>query len=191
MSRPLIIDDLNGIDLLRLIPTFTNEGKVDELNVQQLLTSGMSLLADKNGITVRNPIKKIANGTYFGSYVITGTLSNRQKLYLHVNQGLAKIFRNWFPNENAFKSLKVMAKPVNQFKRFKIYGNPIGTIPKDSATTHPEITEGDCTNGFTPDNQRKIDITGNNRDGIICGPCPNDAFPNPSDDASSSSKNSR
>ena len=63
-----IIEDLNGVDLLRLIPTFTNDGKVNKLNVQQLLTSVMSLLADEDGIAVRNPIKKIANGTYLGSY---------------------------------------------------------------------------------------------------------------------------
>ena len=112
---------MNGVDLLRLIPTFTNDGKVNKLNVQQLLTSGMSLLADK----------KIANGTYFGSYVITGTLSDRQSLYCHVNQGLAKIFRNWFPNENVLKSFKVVAKPVCQFKRLNVYGNRIGKIPKD------------------------------------------------------------
>ena len=46
-----------------------------------------------------------------------------------------------------------MAKPVNQYKMLGVYGNLIGTIPKDSATSHLEITEGDRTNGFTPDNQ--------------------------------------
>ena len=50
----IIIDDLNRVDLLRLIPSFTNEGKVNRLNVQQLLTSGMSLLADEDGIAIRN-----------------------------------------------------------------------------------------------------------------------------------------
>ena len=151
----------------------------------------MSLLADEDGIAIRNPIKKIASGTYFSSYVITGTLSDRQSLYRHANQGLAKIFRNWFPNESAFKSFKVMAKQFSQFKRLDVYGNPIGTIPEDSATSHPAITEGDRTNGSTPDNQRRMDITGNNHDGIIYEPCPNNVFPNPSDDDSSSSQNLR
>ena len=123
------------------------------LNLQQLMTCGMPLLTGRNGIPAKKPIRKISYGVYQGSYVTTEILSKVSSLYHHINHGFAVILRNLFPNENAFKNYKPVAKSCIKFKRLDVYKNLIGTIPKESATTHPEITDGDHINDHTPDNR--------------------------------------
>ena len=55
-----------------------------------------------------------------------------------------------------FKNYKPVAKSCIKFKILDIYGNPIGTIPVESATAHPEIPDKDHLSDNTPDDQKKM-----------------------------------